>query len=132
MDLNKRCFQEIRLVDGQGSRNESIFSGRVEVRQPNGTWGTVCAWSGFDSNDASVICKMFDFEFGVPRSSYYFGEGVGDIYMDFLRCTGDERSVFTCPYFGWGSHFSWCDHSNDAGVICSKTPVSTLIIVILY
>ena len=70
-----------------------------------------------------MICKMFGFEFGMQRSIYHFGFGVGDIFMDDLRCTGDEASIFKCPYAGWGT--TNCEHHEDVGVICSRTPVSS-------
>ena len=44
-----------RLTDGQ-----SPADGRVEVFK-NGRWGSVCA-SGFDTEDARVICTMVGFK----------------------------------------------------------------------
>ena len=110
-------FQEVRLVDGEGSPNVTTFSGRVEVRLPGGSWGTVCDDS-FDGRDASVICKMFGFEYAAPKSGAHFGTGVGNIHIDDLRCTGNESSIFDCPYNRWGKHD--CKHSEDASVICSS------------
>ena len=110
-------FQEVRLVDGEGSPNVTTFSGRVEVRLPGGSWGTVCDDS-FDGRDASVICKMFGFKYAVPKRGAHFGTGVGNIHMDDLRCTGNESSIFDCRYAGWDLHN--CKHSEDASVICSS------------
>ena len=110
-------------MNGEGSPNESKFSGRVEVRQPGGAWGTVCD-DEFDINEAMVICKMFGFEYGQPQITASFGQGVGDIFMDDLRCSGEEASIFKCPYNGWGN--SNCGHHRDAGVICSADPVSDI------
>ncbi|XP_066296099.1 neurotrypsin-like [Branchiostoma lanceolatum] len=108
----------IRLVGGSKS-NE----GRLEVRPAGSSdWGTVCHdW--FGTNDATVVCRMLGYSGSVlARRSAYYGQvcvvvlGSGNIYMDDLRCTGTETSLFNCPYSGWGNHD--CDHSEDTGVLC--------------
>ncbi|KAI8496774.1 scavenger receptor [Branchiostoma belcheri] len=40
----------------------------------------------------------------------------GPIYMDDLRCDGNESSIFNCSYAGWTIHD--CDHGQDVGVVC--------------
>ncbi|KAI8517425.1 scavenger receptor [Branchiostoma belcheri] len=102
----------IRLVGGSGT-NE----GRLEVR-PLGsyTWGTVCD-DHFDITDAHVACRMLGYsEASEVRSSAYFGQGSGDIYMDDLQCSGYESSLFDCSYPGWGVEN--CGHSEDVGIVC--------------
>ncbi|KAM9448888.1 uncharacterized protein marco isoform 1-T3 [Salvelinus alpinus] len=93
-------------IAGGGTR------GRVEVMW-SGQWGTVCD-DGFDILDGTVICKML----GYQRASTVFtaSHGIGRIWLDDLRCTGREASVFDCPHNGMG--ISNCQHNEDAGVQC--------------
>ena len=79
--------------------------------------GTVCS-DRFDNREALVICKMFGHQYGIARSSAYFGRGTGRIFMDDLNCKGDETSILDCPYSSWGRHN--CGHHQDAGVECSS------------
>ena len=100
-----------------GKQSAWFSSGRVEVRHVNGSWGTVCS-DRFDNREALVICKMFGHQYGIARSSSYFGRGMGHIFMDDLNCQGYETSILDCPYNGWGRHN--CGHHEDAGVECSS------------
>ncbi|XP_038078149.1 deleted in malignant brain tumors 1 protein-like [Patiria miniata] len=90
--------------------------GRVEVRQ-DGDWGTVCGDS-WDMNDAQVVCRQLGFTNGAGRVSLSaeFGQGVGEIFLDNVECTGSESTISECPNAGWG--VSNCDHLEDAGVVC--------------
>ena len=76
---------QVRLVNG-----DSEFDGRVEVYHA-GEWGTVCD-DGWDANDAAVVCESLGY---VGRSeavgSAVYGEGVGNILMDDVNCSGDEK-----------------------------------------
>lgn len=87
--------------------------GRVEVFYQN-VWGTVCDDS-FDNLDALVVCKMLGFQ----RSTqvYTEGSGSGQIWLDELRCTGTESSIFNCPHAGMG--INNCGHGEDVGVSCA-------------
>ena len=53
---------EIRLTNGRGSPSHDYFSGRVEVRSNNGSWGTVCD-DEFGHEEAEVICRSFGFDY---------------------------------------------------------------------
>ena len=89
----------------------------MEVRQPGGSWGTVCD-DHFDDKGALVICKMLGFTHGKKYCDALLGEGQGEILMDELACTGAEDDVFSCKQNEWGSHD--CHHTEDAGVRCER------------
>ena len=42
---------------------------------------------------------------------------VAQIWMTNVGCTGDEDSLFTCDFTGWGPQS--CFHSEDASAICT-------------
>lgn len=46
----------------------------------------------------------------------YFGEGMGPIHVDNVKCSGEERLLADCFKQPPGTHN--CRHSEDAGVIC--------------
>ncbi|XP_036388374.1 deleted in malignant brain tumors 1 protein-like isoform X1 [Megalops cyprinoides] len=101
----------VRLVDGSDRCN-----GRVEVHH-SGMWGTVCD-HGWNLINAKVVCR----ELGcgqavIAPTGAAFGEGVGHIWLDDISCTGNERNLTECSSRGFGVYN--CDHSNDAGVVCS-------------
>uniref|UniRef100_A0A671NIT4 SRCR domain-containing protein n=1 Tax=Sinocyclocheilus anshuiensis TaxID=1608454 RepID=A0A671NIT4_9TELE len=101
----------VRLVDGH-----SRCAGTVEVHH-RGQWGTVCD-EEWDLADAAVVCRELDC--GEPVDALgdaHFGPGSGPIWMTFVLCTGSESTLKNCGSFGWGKNN--CDHSKDAGVICS-------------
>ena len=66
----------------------------------------------------NISCSYLDVCFVAisALSSAAFGQGIGDILLDELRCTGDESRLVDCPHNGIGIHN--CRHSEDAGLVC--------------
>ncbi|XP_071504919.1 scavenger receptor cysteine-rich domain-containing group B protein-like [Diadema antillarum] len=102
--------EDVRLVDGSGS-----YEGRVEVLYDS-QWGTVCH-NYWDIMDASVVCKQLGFANATDSFRYaYFGGGSPDqpIYLDDVRCSGNETELTDCEYRGWD--VKGCIHYYDAGL----------------
>ncbi|XP_013923311.1 PREDICTED: deleted in malignant brain tumors 1 protein-like [Thamnophis sirtalis] len=102
---------KIRLEDGPNS-----CAGRVEVLHQD-QWGTVCD-DGWGLQDVAVVCKQL--KCGIPleyHSGAHFGRGSGPILLDDVNCTGTEMSIKECRGRSVGEHD--CDHSEDAGAVCS-------------
>ncbi|XP_026097037.1 scavenger receptor cysteine-rich type 1 protein M130-like [Carassius auratus] len=114
-DAGVRCSDSVnvRLVNGS-----SRCAGRVEVLH-RGQWGTVCD-EDWDMTDAAVVCRELDC--GEPVDSLgdaHFGQGSGPIWMSNVLCTGTESTLKKCGSTGWNKNY--CDHTGDAGVICSDS-----------
>ena len=105
---------DLRLVDGANAHE-----GRVEIYHA-GEWGTVCddSWT---TNDAEVACRQLGYAGTASAHTHAtFGEGTGRIWMDDVRCAGDEERLADCEFRGWGSHN--CRHSEDAGRVVEPRP----------
>uniref|UniRef100_A0A3Q2X293 Soluble scavenger receptor cysteine-rich domain-containing protein SSC5D n=1 Tax=Haplochromis burtoni TaxID=8153 RepID=A0A3Q2X293_HAPBU len=86
-----------------------------------------CPHRGFGEHDCDhnedaglVVCRAMDC--GTPqtaKSSAFFGEGQGLIWLDDVNCLGNETSLVHCRRSSFGENN--CGHGEDAGVICSGT-----------
>ena len=99
----------VRLVGGS-----TYSEGRVEVYY-NGQWGTVCD-DGWSSTDTGVVCRQLGFGTYGYRG-YYFGQGTGPIWLDYVTCTGLESSLASCGHLGVNVTRS-CGHNEDVGLRC--------------
>ena len=72
--------------------------------------------SGWDSNDADVVCFQVGFSTGareIPGISR-FGSGTGRFWLKDIACIGNERHITNCP----NVTFSDQNCIADATVIC--------------
>ena len=94
-----------------------MITGTVEVSY-NGEWGTVCD-NGWDHNDAHVACRSLGYIAALQyKSNAYYGQGSGNVWLEYLSCTGAESSIADCTNtHAWGNNL--CSHNEDAGVICA-------------
>ena len=103
---------ELRLVGGASSSE-----GRLEIYH-DGEWGTVCD-DYFNANGGKVACRQLGLPFQYPEATRDFGAGTGTIWLDDVRCGGDEDSLTSCSHRPWGSND--CGHSGDIGLRCQST-----------
>uniref|UniRef100_A0A8I3WPR2 Scavenger receptor cysteine-rich type 1 protein M130 n=1 Tax=Callithrix jacchus TaxID=9483 RepID=A0A8I3WPR2_CALJA len=106
------CDNKIRLQEGPTS-----CSGRVEIWH-GGSWGTVCDDS-WDLDDAHVVCQQLGC--GPALKAFKeaeFGQGTGPIWLNEVKCKGNESSLWDCPARRWGH--SECGHKEDAAVNCTN------------
>ncbi|KFV82957.1 Scavenger receptor cysteine-rich domain-containing group B protein, partial [Struthio camelus australis] len=95
----------LRLVNGSHR-----CEGRVEMFYLS-QWGTVCddAW---DLRDAKVVCRQLGCGHAVAAwGEARYGQGAGYIFLDNLKCKGNEASLLRCSHIRWDVHN--CDHSED-------------------
>ncbi|XP_074423582.1 scavenger receptor cysteine-rich domain-containing protein DMBT1-like isoform X1 [Larus michahellis] len=114
----ERPGELLRLVGGPDR-----CAGRVEVLH-NGTWGTVCD-DGWGSPEGQVVCRQLGC--GTVLSvapGVRYGEGTGQIWLDEVNCTGEEKDLSECRARPWGEHN--CHHVEDASVECSDSSITAL------
>ncbi|NXP48536.1 DMBT1 protein, partial [Heliornis fulica] len=104
----------IRLVNGPNR-----CAGRVEVFHEQ-QWGTVCddSWT---TAEGSIVCRQLGCGpvLSAPGLAH-FAQGSDPIWLDDVKCSGNEAALSECKAKPWGTHN--CKHEEDAGVICSGSP----------
>ncbi|XP_046729028.1 scavenger receptor cysteine-rich type 1 protein M130-like, partial [Silurus meridionalis] len=95
----------LRLSGGKGS-----CSGRLEVYH-NATWGSVCD-DQWNISNAQVVCRQLGC--GSVLSADRFGPGEGTVWLNRVKCRGDEIHLWDC-------HHSLKKHTDcsHAGVTCA-------------
>ena len=104
--------------------SSSSHEGRVEVYH-QGQWGTVCE-DHWGIKEATVVCRMLNFSAAVKvvEDAYkYFGRVNSSypIWLDNVKCRGDEQSIAACRHRGWNVHD--CNHYDDAGIVCKNDSI---------
>ncbi|XP_038135384.1 lysyl oxidase homolog 3B isoform X1 [Cyprinodon tularosa] len=93
-----------------------LGEGRVEVLKGS-EWGTVCD-DRWNLQSASVVCR--ELGFGSAKEALTgarMGQGIGPIYMNEVKCFGNEKSIWNCPFKNITSED--CQHMEDAAVRCN-------------
>ncbi|XP_061108988.1 lysyl oxidase homolog 3A-like isoform X2 [Conger conger] len=93
-----------------------VGEGRVEVLK-NNAWGTVCD-DRWNLQSASVVCR--ELGFGTAKEALTgarMGQGMGPIHITEVLCSGQEKSLWKCPFKNITSET--CHHSEDASIKCN-------------
>ncbi|XP_049330176.1 deleted in malignant brain tumors 1 protein-like [Astyanax mexicanus] len=102
---------------------ERSCSGRLEVYH-NTEWGSVCG-DLWDIKDAQVVCRQLGCGPALSANrSAAVGSGGGTIWMNRVKCRGNEIHLWDCPH----SLKNHTDCSHSAGLTCadiSLAPATT-------
>uniref|UniRef100_A0AAR2L800 SRCR domain-containing protein n=1 Tax=Pygocentrus nattereri TaxID=42514 RepID=A0AAR2L800_PYGNA len=104
------CLDSVRLVDGAG-----LCSGRVEVKSHQ-SWTTVCE-TGFDWQDAEVVCRELDCGTPLSLQGALFGEGKLPFGTKEFLCKGTENHLLNCSTSA--REENTCTGSKAVGLTCS-------------
>ena len=119
----------MRLADGYIEGE-----GRIEIIH-DGYWGTICVpeWM-WNIKDAQVACRQLGYSTALLTPTVaFFGQGNGPVWLENVRCLGNESSIGFCEHLGWSKNFfyyydSYCWHAEDASVIClNETQVGKVV-----
>ncbi|KAL6460142.1 hypothetical protein MHYP_G00319010, partial [Metynnis hypsauchen] len=111
----KQCSNHLLLRLKGGERS---CSGRLEVYH-NTEWGFVCD-DHWDIRDAQVVCRQLGCGPALSANgSAVFGAGNGTIWLNRVKCRGNEIHLWDCPH-SLKNHTD-CSHRQVAGVTCAET-----------
>ena len=91
--------------------------GHVEIFYKN-EWGTICN-QNFTEVNAQVLCKGAGYEDGEYSNNRWnqgYATKASKIWLDNVKCYGNESWIGECQHRGWGLHK--CTHSQNIGVHC--------------
>lgn len=114
-DVGVRCGSTIespvRLAGGS-----TPYEGRLEIFH-EGRWGTVCN-SGFDATAAKIICNSIGYPSDSPSlmSASGFGTPPSTVWLDGVRCNGNETAIDVCTHNRFG--LTSCTHDKDVAIMC--------------
>ena len=60
---------------------------------------------------------LYSIDRGVPTRRAFFGKGRGPVHLSRAGCTSEDMNLLNCTIDK--DAVNGCDHSEDAGVICS-------------
>lgn len=83
----------------------------------NEKWGTICD-NGWDFNNTRVVCHQLGYKYSIRTLRQYVPRISGQIWLDGVKCNGNEPNLTSCSHSRWGVHN--CAHSQDVGVECSS------------
>ncbi|XP_036439478.1 scavenger receptor cysteine-rich type 1 protein M130-like [Colossoma macropomum] len=109
-DVVSVCSDSVRLVDGAGR-----CSGRLEVKSHQ-SWTTVCE-TGFDWQDAEVVCRELDCGTPLTLQGALFGEGKLPFGTKEFQCKGTENRLLTCRTSN--REENTCTGGKAVGLTCS-------------
>lgn len=100
------------------------FSGRLEVLH-DGIWGSICDDMWFYNNTMIACAQLM---LGPPKRTVYLRPksylemNISRIWLDDVRCKGNEESILQCTHRGWGVEN--CVHNEDVHIECQSPGVS--------
>ena len=68
----------------------------------------------WDSNDATVVCRMLGYQLGIATTESEFGDVWENFIMDNVQCEGSEDNIIDCSHISEHN----CGGSEGAGVRC--------------
>ncbi|XP_065193123.1 proprotein convertase subtilisin/kexin type 5-like [Sycon ciliatum] len=120
LQRNKGPRASVRLSASasENLHSVSVQHGRLEVRDVDGHWGTVCNKS-FSRQSANVVCRQLGLGIAAAITSGTYpivGHGA-PINLAGVNCTGNESSILECPAQHRNAVF--CSHVEDVEIKCS-------------
>ncbi|KXJ08919.1 Neurotrypsin [Exaiptasia diaphana] len=105
--------------------DSSLVQGIVQIYY-NASWGTICD-AGWSWTATNIACKQLGYHSAATFK--YLGRGPDPIWLDGLKCNGNELLLDQCQHRGWGIHN--CTHRQDVGIMCNTLTSKGLLILIL-